>query len=175
MKIISCLVLLFFIFFGTCVLAAPPTFGPPGIAPDPEGEPPVIGSATPNILGTWVGDGKDMQDIFDHGSIYKSSESYTVSLNVWAQEGPIFHAWAASMPPFKALPYPFSATCTTLAPISRAISTDPSVLPLSAMITSPSIPRWVMLSCAFAIQVLRISSSLRQGMMILNSSMASFR
>jgi hypothetical protein len=35
MKKISGLLLFCFIIFGTYAIAAPPTFGPPGIAPDP--------------------------------------------------------------------------------------------------------------------------------------------
>src|SRR5450759_4346856 len=43
---------------------------------------------------------------------------------------------AASMPPMRALPYPFLDTSTTLAPSFLAMLWDPSVLPLSATMIS---------------------------------------
>jgi hypothetical protein len=99
MKKVYVSLMLVFVIFATYALGAPPTFGPPGIAPDPDGDLPVIGSATPNILSTWVGKGKDMQEIFYHsGSIQKSSDSYTVILHVWAQDGPIIHAGFSESP-----------------------------------------------------------------------------
>src|SRR5213083_1211300 len=47
---------------------------------------------------------------------------------------------AATNPPSRAAPYPLRATSTTRAPSERAISCEPSVLPLSATTTSPSTP-----------------------------------
>ena len=44
---------------------------------------------------------------------------------------------AASIPACSAYPYPLEATGTTRAPRPAAIARDPSVLPLSATITSP--------------------------------------
>ena len=48
------------------------------------------------------------------------------------------------------------------------MSWDPSVLPLSATITSAEIPRREMAPCAFRTQVSKVSASLRQGSTTLN-------
>src|SRR5262245_25809413 len=45
----------------------------------------------------------------------------------------------------------------------RAIACEPSVLPLSAMMTSPAIPPTRRASCAFRMQVSSVSASFRQG------------
>src|SRR5580692_8200579 len=70
---------------------------------------------------------------------------------------------AAAMPPIRALPYPFSATGTTRAPSPPAISREPSVLPLSATMTSPSIPFSRIARQAFSTQVAMVSASFKQG------------
>src|SRR6266511_344205 len=70
---------------------------------------------------------------------------------------------AAAIPPISALPYPLAGMSTTWAPSRRAISCEPSVLPLSATTTSPSIPRSFMHCCALATQVANVSDSLRHG------------
>src|SRR6185295_13540736 len=76
---------------------------------------------------------------------------------------------AASIPPRRAFPYPFAGTGTTRAPSRSAIDCDPSVLPLSAMRTSPRTPRFRKDCAAFSMQVARVSDSFRQGMTTENS------
>ena len=87
MKTVYGLLVLVFIIFGTCVLAAPPTFGPPGIAPDPGGELPTA-NTIPNIEGGWIGEGRDVHK-HDVG-FAEPGGPYEVQLSVWLQEGPRF-------------------------------------------------------------------------------------
>jgi hypothetical protein len=73
---------------------------------------------------------------------------------------------AASMPPIRALPYPFAGTSTTRAPCARAMSCDPSVEPLSATITSPATPLRARYPFALSMHVARVSASSRHGITI---------
>src|SRR5688572_20497152 len=77
---------------------------------------------------------------------------------------------AAAVPPAIALPYPRSGTSTTRAPDSTAIACEPSVLPLSATMTSPSIPSSSIVFTAFLTTTDRASASLRQGITTESSS-----
>ena len=61
-------------------------------------------------------------------------------------------ARALRCPLMSALPYPRSGTGTTTAPRPRAISTEASVLPLSATMISPKMPVRASPSCAFRMQ-----------------------
>ena len=64
----------------------------------------------------------------------KSSNGYVASASPMTQIVPL----AAAIPPFSAAPYPRTGTSTTRAPAARASSAEPSVEPLSATTTSPS-------------------------------------
>src|SRR5271170_1854147 len=77
---------------------------------------------------------------------------------------------AATMPPMRALPYPFSVTLTTRAPSASASCWLPSVLPLSAIRTSPLIPLSVRNPIALRTHVATVSASLRQGMTTVSST-----
>src|ERR1700734_2579224 len=77
---------------------------------------------------------------------------------------------AASMPPIRALPYPFSLIGTTRAPAASASCWLPSVLPLSAIRTSPSIPLSARNPIALRTHVATVSASLRQGMTTVSST-----
>src|SRR5215468_8504544 len=68
------------------------------------------------------------------------------------------------MPPRSARPYPRSATLTTRAPIRLAMACEPSVLPLSATITSPWIPAARIAVWHFSTHTVSVSASFRQGM-----------
>ncbi len=77
---------------------------------------------------------------------------------------------AAMMPPISALPYPLSLMGTTRAPASSASCWLPSVLPLSATRTSPSIPLSARNPIALRTHVATVSASLRQGMTTVSST-----
>src|SRR6266849_5140932 len=79
---------------------------------------------------------------------------------------------AASMPPMRALPYPFRWTSTTLAPSSRASGWEPSLLPLSATMLSAEYPPLAMASRAMAMQAGSVPASLRHGITIETSTAA---
>src|SRR6516164_10884603 len=82
------------------------------------------------------------------------------------------------MPARRALPYPRSATRTTRAPFAAAIACEPSVLPLSAITTSPVQPLRARKACALDIQLASVPASFRHGIKIVNSQallMPSFR
>src|SRR6266567_7266398 len=70
---------------------------------------------------------------------------------------------AASKPPIRALPYPFFSTWTTRAPVRRAISTEPSVEPLSATTTSPEMLEPAKKVSALRMHVSSVSASFKQG------------
>ena len=70
---------------------------------------------------------------------------------------------AAVMPARSAAPYPGVGTSTSRAPRRAAICWDPSVLPLSATMTSPVTPSSCMARWAFSTQQASVSASLRQG------------
>src|SRR5215210_4594032 len=69
-----------------------------------------------------------------------------------------------------AAPYPRTGTSTTTAPRREAICCEPSVLPLSATITSPEMPSRARQPSAFLTQISRVSASLRQGSTTLTST-----
>src|ERR1700761_4731302 len=73
------------------------------------------------------------------------------------------------MPPIRALPYPRSFMSTTLAPCEAAIVWDPSVLPLSATMTSPRMPVRRRKPCALVRHCPSVSASLRHGIRIESS------
>ena len=77
---------------------------------------------------------------------------------------------AAMIPPIRALPYPRSGIGTTRAPASAASCLLPSVEPLSATTTSPSILLSARNATALRTQVATVSASLRQGMTTVNST-----
>src|SRR6218665_1867407 len=77
---------------------------------------------------------------------------------------------APSMPPMSAAPEPLVGTSITRAPCARAMSCEPSVEPLSATITSPTIPDRCRYSCALSIQTASVSASLRHGMTMESST-----
>ena len=83
----------------------------------------------------------------------------------YRQSPPSAHRFqrAAWIPPFRALPYPRSWMCTTLAPTASAISMEPSVEPLSATITSPRRPADSKHAIAFETHVPTVSCSFRHG------------
>ncbi len=58
---------------------------------------------------------------------------------------------------------------TSVAEMAAEFSTDPSVLTLSAMMTSPSMPLSRRERDAFSMQLASVSASLRQGITIENS------
>src|SRR6266481_1805607 len=76
---------------------------------------------------------------------------------------------AAAMPARRALPYPRSATWTTRAPPAAAIACEPSVLPLSAITTSPVQPLRARKARALEMQLAKVSASLRHGIRMVNS------
>jgi hypothetical protein len=71
---------------------------------------------------------------------------------------------AAAIPPISALPYPRNGTGTTRAPARVAMPCEPSVEPLSATMTSPSMLADSNAASAFRMQVSSVSASFRQGM-----------
>src|SRR5882724_9414588 len=79
---------------------------------------------------------------------------------------------AARMPARRALPYPRSATCTTRAPFAAAIACERSVLPLSAITTSPVQPLRARKARALEMQLASVSASLRHGIKIVNSQVS---
>jgi len=87
MKKVSGLLVLGFLIFSTCVLAAPPTFGPPGIAPDLEAD--ISPMTYPNILGYWEGKCRDIRYVDFNLPPYKIGP-YEMTLIVRGQDGPRF-------------------------------------------------------------------------------------
>src|SRR5271157_2707182 len=77
---------------------------------------------------------------------------------------------AAAMPPISALPYPLADTGTTRTPRLRAISGDPSVLPLSAITISPAMWFSFKALLAFSMQTASVSASSRHGITIETST-----
>src|SRR6185503_19273078 len=73
---------------------------------------------------------------------------------------------ADAIPASSALPYPRTGTGTTRAPAAVASSRDPSVLPLSATMTSPLIPYFARASRACFTQSATVAASFRHGMTI---------
>src|SRR5215470_11261878 len=76
---------------------------------------------------------------------------------------------AASMPPINAAPYPLCATSIRRAPIRVATLREPSTLPLSATMISPSMLCSCRHCCAFSMQLAKVSTSSKQGMTTDNS------
>src|SRR5258706_7608045 len=73
---------------------------------------------------------------------------------------------ADAIPASSALPYPRTGTATTRAPAAAARSRDPSVLPLSATITSPLMPYVARAPRACVTQSATVAASFRHGMTI---------
>src|SRR5215831_994789 len=76
---------------------------------------------------------------------------------------------ATPIPARRAAPYPRSLTATTRAPSAAASACDPSLDPLSATSTSPTIPALSRNPRAFATHARTVAASLRQGIKIVSS------
>ena len=87
MKKVCGLFVLGFFIFGTCVLAAPPTFGPPAVGHDPDQAVPIT---YPQINGTWEGPGRDIHKLAPSNP--ETGGPYDVELKVIEQDGPRFVA-----------------------------------------------------------------------------------
>jgi len=85
------LLVLSFLIFATCVLAAPPNlWTAPGIAPDPGLGDDLSPITYPNIMGTWSGKGRDINK--DKHSLPEHGGPYDVELLVFEQDGSKFLA-----------------------------------------------------------------------------------